>query len=133
MPEARSCCSISALVTVGGPACESPPSAVSAHAYPFEGNVDVYWVCAILMARMDCCADVSLAYRVMLPMVGMAMSMRMAMIAMTISSSISVKPLAARREEFRPWKEKKFVRFIALRALQEAGRYGGPSEKNPTT
>src|SRR6266567_4043092 len=72
----------------------------------------------MLMARMDCCAEVSLAYRVMFPIVGMAMSMRMAMMAITISNSISVKPLGCtgRRASQRP-RLKIVVLFIGSKAL----------------
>src|SRR5258708_4331138 len=93
MPDAKSCCSTWALVGDGGPDLGSPPRACSVQAYPLAGYVASYWLSAMLMARMDCEADSSLAYRFMLPMVGMAMSIRMAIIAITISNSMSVKPL----------------------------------------
>ncbi len=44
---------------------------------------------------MDWTADRSLAFFVKLPTVGIAINMRIAMMAMTMSNSISVKPLGS--------------------------------------
>src|SRR5579871_1812877 len=51
----------------------------------------MFW--AEIMVCTDFWADISLAFFFRLPTVGMAMSIRMAMIAITISNSIRVKPL----------------------------------------
>src|ERR1035438_6529028 len=79
-------------------------------------------------------AEVSLAFFFKLPMVGMAMSMRIRMMAMTISSSISVKPLdclpsgAPRRP-----RQSENLRFMEFQCLLERAGDAQPIRQNATS
>ena len=78
---------------------------------------------------MDWMAESSLARFFRLPTVGMAISIRMAMMAMTMSNSISVKPLAQdRRRALRDVRQRQIMLFMGLRALVER-RVDEPSDK----
>src|SRR5579862_246016 len=71
-------------------------------------------LCALMMVWIDCCAERSLAFFFRLPTVGMAISIRIAMIAITISNSIRVKPLA---RAWRPARQRETLLFMGCTAL----------------
>src|ERR1017187_5994955 len=93
------------------------------------------------MARRELIAEVSLALFFITPMVGMAMSMRMRMMAITINSSINVKPLGRRCvrlsrgrlwEPLRPF-ESEDLRFMGFLCLVEQAGGSRPIRENATT
>src|SRR5579863_6441812 len=93
-----------AAVALGGPALLSPPSDAKLQEYPLVGYVDSYMDSACSIVCRDFCAESSLACLRILPAVGIATSMRIRMIEMTISSSISVKPFfCATDEDLSAW------------------------------
>src|ERR1700751_5069819 len=93
-----------------------------------------------MMVWMDCCAERSLAFFLRLPTVGMAISIRMAMIAITISNSIKVKPLVRLRRRpgngrpaFRGAQQREFLVFMGLTALVGASVRTERIRQNATT
>src|ERR1700733_9317175 len=102
MPVASSPLMTPAAVALGGPAVASPPRAVRLHANPVVGHVDSYIDAACSMVCKDFCAESSLACLRILPAVGIATSIRIRMMEMTISSSLRVKPLGRRTARIRP-------------------------------
>src|ERR1035438_8769239 len=91
-------------------------------------------VCTELMA------DKSLAFFFRLPTVGMAISIRMAMMAMTISNSISVKPLGGLQPGIdlgfcasRQPRQNEILRFMEFHRLVEQAGAIGPIRENATT
>src|ERR1700746_2987950 len=78
-----------------------------------------------MMVWMNFCAERSLAFFLRLPTVGMAMSIRMAMMAITISNSIRVKPLVRAR---RRMCQRELVLFIGMCCP----RGSGPPEADPS-
>jgi hypothetical protein len=84
---------------------------------------------------MDWIADSRLALFFKLPTVGMAISIRMAMMAMTMSNSISVKPLTKGElfglERCERWRvgTNRNLQFMDFHCLMEQAGVPGPFEK----
>ena len=81
------------------------------------------------MARIEASAESRLPFFLKLPMVGIARSIRIKMIAMTISNSIKVKPLGGMGRRERLADSFQFLRFIRFQFLCERSKFFGPSEK----
>src|ERR1035437_538044 len=78
------------------------------------------------MVCRDFFADISWAYLNSFGAFGMASTVRMVMMAITISNSISVKPLGCRKRRVRQFK---FVRFIRFQFLWDWPKSSVPSVK----
>src|ERR1035437_4403697 len=81
---------------------------------------------AIWMAWIDLIAEILLPFMRKEPTVGIASSVRITMIDMTISNSIKVKPLGG---ELRRVRYFGFLQFITFQFLSERPKSSAPSEK----
>jgi len=95
--------------------------------------VDSYSVSADVITRIELIADNSLARIFIEPMVFIAISIRIRMTAITISSSINVKPLGATVRRARWQSAGKVLRFIAIPVPLEQARSSRPFRENATT
>jgi len=77
-------------------------SLVNASAYPIDGYVIEYVVCAVLMVRNDETADASFADILLRRKFGIAIAAMTRMIATTISNSMSENPDCLRTRVFSP-------------------------------